>query len=337
MKKFLLSLLTVILTIVCALGVAGCAKKDADAWQVYVPDGAPALALAPLMDGGYFVSEQKSEYSVVDASTIQTYVTGENPKADLCVLPVNAAVKLLGSGQKYKMLGTVTHGNLFLMKKSVGEDISAPSDLNKLLGKTVGVINLVNVPGLTFKVILQDNGLQYNELKDGAEKASDKVNLLNITMQEAIPTNSDCDYFVVSEPMASAKKAATKGKLDFAGSLQTLYGGEGGYPQAVLVAKAEIIEKSEKAVRAFTEDLLADTVNGEPEYERWVNAINAHMPAGGKSSLTLENLSATVVKNCGILFEKNNAGKQKVLDFMQKFNAVSNNSWGMPADEFFWS
>ena len=35
------------------------------------------------------------QYHVVNANTIQTYVTGENPDAELCVLPVNAAAQAL--------------------------------------------------------------------------------------------------------------------------------------------------------------------------------------------------------------------------------------------------
>ena len=90
-----------------------------------MPDGAPALAMAQLM-----VSESDTEsYHVVDSSTIQTYVTGENPKADLCILPLNLASKLLGTGETYQMLGTVTHGTYpGLLSKSF-------SDKMKFLGR----------------------------------------------------------------------------------------------------------------------------------------------------------------------------------------------------------
>ena len=54
---------------------------------------------------------EKFEYHVVDSSTIQTYVTGEEPAADFCILPLNAASKVLGTGTTYQMLGTVTNGN----------------------------------------------------------------------------------------------------------------------------------------------------------------------------------------------------------------------------------
>lgn len=131
--------------------------------KIYAPDGAPALGLAKLMAGGVSFGEHaETEYNIVDASLIQTFVTGANPQADICVLPVNLAVKLLGSGEKYKLLGTLTHGNLYLLSKN-GEKITS-ENLSSLKGKTVGVVNLAAVPGLTFKLILKNNGIEYAEI-----------------------------------------------------------------------------------------------------------------------------------------------------------------------------
>ncbi|MDE5722224.1 MAG: hypothetical protein K2I30_05760 [Clostridia bacterium] len=131
--------------------------------KVYAPDGAPALGLAKLMAEEVSLGENvETEYNIVDASLIQTFVTGANPQADICVLPVNLAVKLLGSGDKYKMLGTLTHGNLYLLSKN-GEKITS-ENISSLKGKTVGVVNLAAVPGLTFKLILKNHGVEYSEL-----------------------------------------------------------------------------------------------------------------------------------------------------------------------------
>lgn len=130
---------------------------------VYAPDGAPALGLAKLMSTDELINCSEVEYNVVNATTIQTYVTGKTPQADVCVLPVNLAVKLLGSGEKYMMLGTLTHGNLFIV--SNGGDKITKENLSSLRGKTVGVVNLAQVPGLTFKTVLNDNGIEFKELK----------------------------------------------------------------------------------------------------------------------------------------------------------------------------
>jgi hypothetical protein len=128
--------------------------------SVYAPDGAPALGLASLMAGEVSFSAQV-DYHVVDATTIQTYVTGANPAADICVLPVNLATKLLGSGDNYKIVATLTHGNLYLLGSGDGQITS--QNLSSLKGKRVGVINLAQVPGLTFKLILKDNNIEYTE------------------------------------------------------------------------------------------------------------------------------------------------------------------------------
>lgn len=135
-----------------------------NAVTVYAPDGAPALALAGLMDGAVNSNSLGKEiiYNIVEASTIQAHVTGENPNADICILPINLAANLLGSGEKYRMLGTVTHGNLYIISAKTGEQITV-DNLSELRGKTVGVVNLAAVPGLTFKLILNKYGIEYTE------------------------------------------------------------------------------------------------------------------------------------------------------------------------------
>lgn len=127
--------------------------------EVYMPDGAPALALARLMAEDMQFGNTVN-YHVVVADTIASFVNGENPKADICVLPSNAASKLLGNNSSYTMLGTVTNGNLYILSKN-GEEITSNNIKTALSGKTVGVIQLANVPGLTFKLILNKYGLSY--------------------------------------------------------------------------------------------------------------------------------------------------------------------------------
>ena len=128
--------------------------------SVYAPDGAPALGLAKLMAEDTL---KNTEYHIIDANTVQTVVGGADPKADICVLPVNLAVKLLGNAQNYKLIGTLTHGNLYLLSKN-GTQIDG-DNIKDLIGKTVGVVNLPQVPGLTFKVILNNYGIKFLELQ----------------------------------------------------------------------------------------------------------------------------------------------------------------------------
>lgn len=332
MKKLLAIIATIATCLALALGVSGCDLNGGDKLKVFAPDGAPALALAGISDAD---ADKYFDVSVVNAETINSYVTGKM-EADIAVLPVNAAVKLLGSGESYKMLGAVTHGNLYLLKKQDGQDISSSSELANLVGKTVGVINLANVPGLTFKVILNDNNLAFNELKDGAGAAADKVNLKSVTAQEVTPVNADCDYFVVPEPAATTKVNATEGKLSFAGSLQSLYGGESGYPQAVAVVKNSLwqspaVDKFVKALEDARGLLLSESVTAE----ELVGKVRGWLVGDAKPTFTADNLSKTVIENCGINFVAAQSCKAEVIAYMQKVNAQANGSFGTPADKFF--
>ncbi len=132
--------------------------------SVYMPDGAPALSMAYMMSGKGETFSKAVEYNVVAANAINSYVTNadSDKNADICVLPVNAAAKVLGSGERYKLLGTVTHGNLFILSANE-EKLTAENLASALAGKKVGVINLSAVPGLTFKMILKNYGISYSQ------------------------------------------------------------------------------------------------------------------------------------------------------------------------------
>lgn len=336
MKKFLALVVSVLMCVCLAAGVTACGKSD-PAVAVYMPDGAPALAVAQLMaEDNQF--ETEVEYTVVDSTTITTYVTGENPKADICILPVNSASKLLGTGAVYKMLGTVTHGNLFMLKKAGGEDITA-DNLENLVGKTVGVINLAAIPGLTIKLILNDNDISYNVVGNDGAVAEDKVNLKAVEAEEVLPTNSDCDYFIVPEPAATTKVSATGGKLAFASDLQELYGSYNGYPQAVLVAKNSLIESQPEFIEEFM-TAIADNaswlLSESTAAETVVNAVQAHLTEGLSPTFSAQNLSKDVIANCAINFVKSAYCKEEVNAILKKIIAVDASMAEEVAESFYY-
>ncbi len=338
MKKLLTILLSAILTLTVAVGLTACSKptQSGNALNLYCPDGAPALSVARLSEEDTAIENLK--VNVVDASLISSYVTGEAPKADFAIMPVNAAVKLLGKGDKYKMLGTVTNGNLFLMKKPTGVDISK-DNLTQLVGKKVGVINLANIPGLTFKAILTDNNIPFIDITEGGEASADKVNLVGLKDGTFVVPTSTCDYFVVPEPAATTKQNKTNGKLSICGSLQALYGQGNGYPQAVLVGKISAIENDSKItdllVSSFTDNAKFLT---ESTSETIVNAvIKGFVDSGKAPTFTADNLNAQVIANCAINFTSATASKVAVNNYIEKINAFSNSAWGSATDNFFYA
>lgn len=337
MKKLVTAFLCAMLAVVSAVGFAACGGNK-DGVVVVAPDGAPALALAAMMNDGTDIDGHRMDYEIVNATTIQTYVTGANPQADICILPVNAASKLLGQGTTYKMLGTVTHGNLYLMKKQGGTDITL-DNLDTLIGKTVGVIQLAAVPGLTLKVILSDNDIGYVEMGNDDTVVADKVNLKAVDATMVLPTDTTCDYFVVPEPAVTTKTTVTAGKLSVAGDLQALYGGDNGYPQAVVVAKTSLIESDEDFIKSFIQKISAsasDINSGAITVQDAVDAIGAHLTEGMDATFSAANLNATVIANCAINFVASSACKSEVNAFLSKVIAVSSADAATVSDEFYY-
>jgi hypothetical protein len=185
-------ILTSILAGIFCLGALSFSACDTPSdLTVYMPDGAPTLAFTKLM---YEDTEEDGiTYKVVAPNLIKTHVTykDNNKNADLCVLPLTAATKLLGSGEQYQMLGTVTHGNLYLISKDK-DTMYALNNLSALLGKTVGVLQLNEVPGLIFKTVLHKAGVAYQE--NGA--SADAVNLVPITGAQDVGAMDGVDLFL---------------------------------------------------------------------------------------------------------------------------------------------
>lgn len=328
MKKLLCAFLGALTLAVSALGLTACGGNENGAITVYAPDGAPALALAQLMsveaDFGKNVS-----YKIVDATEIASHVTykDETKNADLCILPVNDASKLLGDGARYKMLGAVTHGNLYFVSGADKPNLTKDNLKTELSGKKVGVVQMAKFPGAAVKLLLNDY-----EILNG-------VTLQGVTPQE-VGAASDCDYFVMPEPAATTKVNAAG--LKIAGSMQQLYGDGNGYPQAVLVAKnsliqtePEFIEKFTKSLAYGSEWLLSESVSAEDI----LGAIKAHYPDPENTapSFTAAQLSKTVIANCAVRFEKSAACKTEVQIFLSKLKAVNADFADEVSNDFFYT
>lgn len=324
-----------------ALGLTACNHDTTGTnrtYSVYAPDGAPALALVNAIED----KAEKFEYHVVDSSTIQTYVTGEEPEADFCILPVNAASKILGTGTVYQMLGTVTNGNLFFLSAEDNEDLTQ-DNLSTLVGKSVGVVQLPNVPGLTLQAVLNKYGINYQIVDNDGEKAEDKVNLIAFDPANVTPAGG-CDYYLCPEPAASTKikgTASAAKPFRMAGDLQELYGGEEGYPQAVLVAKKAVLEGDE-GDKSAVETMLSymeesgtylETVTPETV----LSALDGVRTEGLSASFNANNLTSEVIANCSVRFTAASACKERVNAFLEELIAVNESAAKAVSDAFYYN
>lgn len=322
---------------VFVLGVSACAEDTGSgefSYTVAMPDGAPALAAARLMvEDMQFGGEVN--YTVVNSNAITQQVSGG--VADICILPVNAAVQLAGSGETYSLLGTVTHGNLYMLSAKHPDEQITVSNLKSLVGKTVGCIQLSSFVGNVFKIILEDNDIPYTVVESVSDAKSDSVNLINIAdPSTGITLAAEFDYMIGAEPLVTAKTTAAPA-LKIVGDIQALYG-ENGFPQAVMLAKNSVIEQNGEFIADFisaVEENAGWIASDDADMTAIVNAINANY-GGATSSLNANNLNSTVISRCAIEFVSATECRQEITDFIDKLEAVTGTTLTI-ADKFFYS
>ena len=322
---------------VFVLGVSACAEDTGSgefSFTVAMPDGAPALAAARLMvEDMQFGGEVN--YTVVNSNAITQQISGG--VADICILPVNAAVQLAGSGETYSLLGTVTHGNLYMLSAKHPDEQITVSNLKSLVGKTVGCIQLSSFVGNVFKIILEDNGVPYSVVESVSDAKSHSVNLINIAdPSTGITPAAEFDYMIGAEPLVTAKTTAAPA-LKIVGDIQALYG-ENGFPQAVMLAKNSVIEQNGEFIADFISAVEANAewiASDDADMTAIVNAINANY-GGATSSLNANNLNSTVISRCAIEFVSATECRQEITDFIDKLEAVTGTTLTI-ADKFFYS
>lgn len=336
MKKFLATAIALTIGAAACVFTACAGENDDGTYTVYAPDGAPALALANAVNE----DDDRYDFRIVASNAITAQVQGEEPAADFCILPVNAAAKLLGKGETYQMLGTVTNGNMYLLTTGGNPEITA-DNLSSLVGKTVGVVQLNNVPGLTFQAVLSRNDIDYQILGNDVEAASDKVNLQAFADASTVTPASGCGYYLCPEPAATGKingTASSANPFKLAGSLQTLYDGENGYPQAVLVAKTSVIEEAKSVVDTFitymegSADFLASTSAADV-----VALLEDCYTEGMTPSLNANNLNATVIANCSVYFTAAQDCKSRVNAFLAELIDLNAEFTSAVSDSFYYA
>ena len=326
MKKIVTLIMSLMLCVLGLTGVVGCKdNNDGDnTLYVYMPDGAPALAMSKLLnDDNQFGT--KIDYTVVASSNISNYII--NKTADIAVIPVNMASKILGDD--YKIIATVTNGNLYIVGNT------EVYTLGDLTNEVVGVIGQGNVPDLNFKYLLSSNSIEY-EASDTSVSGkvalryfADASNLLPM-----LKTNQ-MSFGLLPEPAVS-KLLSMASNFSIKLDIQALWE-SGAYPQAVLVAKTELVNNNSELIENVLQEL--------EENEQWavdnpalaVNAVNNNLAEGVTASLQ-NTISGATIQNCNIdIISAKNAGeKQRIVGYWEKIKTVNANAIGQYSETLFW-
>lgn len=335
MKKLKRLLIVLAAMVMATAAMFGCGETPSADYTnpiaIYMPDGAPALAFAKLMDEKNTLGKENLSYTVVTADAIGGYVANES--ATVALMPVTGASKVAAG--KYKAVSVITHGNIFVIGK--GE----ATELADLKDKKVGVVQLANVPGLTFKHLLGGAGVDYSE----NEQIAGKVALYNIADPSAIASalnQNTYDYVVAPQPaVANVCKsvAGVEVKID----LNNLYSASG-FPQAVLMVKNELCSDTD-FINKLT-DALTDAASWIKEVDEngnaknagaAVKAINANFADGGASTLKAPALSPSAIEGSNIYVQsvKEASVKTFVKDYINNMIAIEASAAKAITDDFF--
>lgn len=119
------------------------------------PEGTPALAMLTLASNDKKIADYDVEYKVVNPANIASEMATK--ASDVVIMPVNAGANLIRQGADYKLVSVAVDGSLYLVGKTEkGGQIS----MDDLVGKNIACIGQTGVPGLVFRYIMQQNGIE---------------------------------------------------------------------------------------------------------------------------------------------------------------------------------
>lgn len=226
MKKMLKAIMAVFmvaaLVAVFAVGLAACNDDKGvapDTLQLYVPDGAPALAVAKFIaeKDTLTVAGYKIAVNIVPANQIAAHMAKAD--GDIVIMPANAGMNLISKGAGYEFVCSNTRGILYML--SLEQGTVTPADL---AGKKVGCIGEGAVPEYALMTVLEANGVaddvDVQFFADGAAvQAALKAGII--------------DFGIVGEPAATA--GASKGfftVMDMQAEFNEATDSESGFPMS---------------------------------------------------------------------------------------------------------
>ncbi len=332
MKKFITFVLCLLLSFSC-FSFSACSDDGNKGLTFYAPDGAPALAIAKLInDNEDFGIGKEIDYKVVASSDIGT--TMATGKGDFIVMPVNLASKLYKANAKspYVMTAVITHGNLYLMSSD------GTNSLEGLKGKVIGVIGQGLVPDLTLKAILADNNLILDVVV-GDTPTANKITLRYFEKApDMIPIlkQGGISVGLLPEPAATNLTRVADNRTWTRVDVQQLYDNVNcAYPQAVLMVKKSVYDKYKSNIDQMQNVFEQNVAWVKNNTESAVNAVNSKLKEGLTPSLVANVITPTVVDNCKIYYQSSLQAKASVKSYIDKIIAVMAQSAVAVNDDFF--
>lgn len=175
MKKFFIFFLMIF-----TFSLYSCKKEEAII-NIAVPSGAPSLATLNLSYNDNYNVDVKSGVSNIKAAFLSN-------DYDFIIAPTNQGVQLFNANKNYKMVSTITCGNLYLASDF---NLNSLQDLN---GKKVVLFGKNTVNDMIVNYILKENNVSCN---------IEYVDDLNTAKTLFLASQSDTSY-LLADPQKSA-------------------------------------------------------------------------------------------------------------------------------------
>lgn len=322
MKKLILSILIVIVAVAAVSTFAACNKGEE--LTLYVPDGAPAMSVAKIINDGSIGGSDFGSQKVTTFITMGEDVTAKcgSGEADMAILPTNAAVKICSANDNYKIFSVNVYGVLYVVGR---EPIESVNDLvDGQSGKLMYSIGLGNTPEYVFKTICDNKNIEYLEADSNNHYGKLALRYFS-DASEILPLflKGEADYALVGEPAATqlvnalVAKGLNPGTLD----LQTLWkevtnSEESGYPQASLIVKQSLLQDS-----SFQKRLTKSLAANSDFVEEHASELKGILQSAG-SSLQVD-FTAEIIQRCHLSFTDAYQVKSDIETYLGKFTGMS--------------
>lgn len=318
-KRFLIAIL-VVFCMSIALTFVGC--DNGEQLQIYVPDGAPSMAIANIIESGS-IGKHKTAVTITTGENVKAKCASAKHEADIAILPTNAAVAVCSTTDAYQLFTTNVWGLLYVIGSA------NVSDLSELNGKKVASIGLGDTGERLFKRILDDNNVSYDDSNGVTiEYVAEGNTAVGYVLQ------NKCDFALVGEPVATnaINNAASNGKTLYrVFDLQQLWqdvtsNDEAGYPQASVIVKKSLLSHEGFATALF--DLLSQNNAFLSQNVTRLNDILASAGSSLKAPLTSE-----IVERCNLRTVKAIEIKQEIHSYLSQ---LGGQFAGMLKDELYY-
>lgn len=315
-------LLTVAMIALLSVCLFACDRtRDRGELRFAAPQGTPALAMLRLAEDNKKLDGATMQYEVVSPSNIAAEMTSK--KSDIVIMPVNAGANLIRQGADYKLVSVAVEGSLYMVGK---KDVAGTLNLNDIKGKKIACIGQTGVPGLIFRYVMSQNGIQMIDSGTPNENQVLVQYVADATVVKGLFENESIDFAFVGEPAATQFKgllslnAEMNMQAEYA-RINPLVNGDS-YPQAGLFVRTSLANDMQFMDALF--DALGDSKD-------WVEANPADVTALAKKLYESASFPAASIARCALdCDELDDGDKNEIIAFLK--NVMPKDSQGNGID-----